>query len=282
MNGLIGKYSLSSQHLAPFAVKAAWKLGSWRELEALMRNFDGSNFDFTIGRLFLDIRNSNVSNFKEHITQAYVNVTNELALSGPESYERAYDATAKLSALHEIQQFQDTTISKNDHHQSIRELVDNWDKRSPVWTPKARGRIFQIRHALVRFIHFDCSLHEERFGIATYKSFAGEILLKIAKEFRKAGLFEASYSAIIKAMESKTPSASLEKAKWAWAQNFKDQALKDLRSIVNEDASAMTLDMSAAKVLIPITLEKIAGNPLERRNRQPSVQRDNRILRSNN
>lgn len=68
---------------------------------------------------------------------------------------------------------------------------------------------------------------------------AGNLWLKSAKIARKAGYFQAAYSAILHAAKVDPPYLEVERAKWLWKQGDKHRAMTDLHRFVKPAANAV-------------------------------------------
>jgi hypothetical protein len=97
--------------------------------------------------------------------------------------------------------------------------------------------------------------------VRTILDIKAKMLVRLSKEARKAGYFQTSHSAIVRALEANPSTAVVERAKWYWAQGMHHEAMNNLNASIissTEDLSG-NLPMAKRYLLLTRWLEESQG-----------------------
>ncbi|KAI8818829.1 uncharacterized protein EV422DRAFT_536978 [Fimicolochytrium jonesii] len=221
--------------LNSYAIEAAWSLGDWNLLESLLQKPHDKRFETSIGSLFDAVRNRDQSRFQSVLRQTRQVIAVDLAAASMDSYKRSYDSIIKLHMLYEMSSLFKSNGKGIADHEEHSDVFDIWDKRlkATVASFRVREPILNLRRILLQAYTFTKADRPTSTTSNSYTALGlkrGSLWLQSAKASRKAGHFQAAYSAILHATRLQVPEVPLEMAKLLWDQHEKQKAMSELRS----------------------------------------------------
>lgn len=182
------------EKLKPFASEAAWRLGRWDELEALVTPESESGslppddlFQIHLGRTMLNLHKCSEQNVARSIRDARMAVMESLSSAGRESYSRAYDHIVRLQVLSELEDCTPILCGPRTEKMltDLSSVTYLWERRLVPVSTKSVPAIMNSRLAVTR--------------LAGDKALEGTLFVSSGTRARRSGALNIAQSAFAQA-----------------------------------------------------------------------------------
>lgn len=211
-----------------FRLEGAWTAHDWGSVEKLVNASTQSSPELTMARILLALRGRDSRTIAEAMTQARSEFGQPIGSSGPYSYRRSYEASLSLHIVEELGMISKVMaeISVNHHSgrtQKLTALSRLLDTRYQSVLPSYRTLepILNIRRTAFDLLNKD---------IQSVDSIVGQYWLVSSKIARKAGHFQASYSALLQGRQRDAPYHFVQSCKLLESGGESIRALQELNN----------------------------------------------------
>ena len=232
-------------------IGASWRVSDWKRMSKYLGNRNRDSFEGVIGRLLLKLSQKEYSGFSQLLSEAKSRLINPLAAAGMESYQRSFEFVLQLAKLNEIETVYNWFFANSgkirdlSFEQKLSKLDGVWNTRLSTTSPSCRESFLTLRRVLAGLI--PCDNEAESIFI---KRQVGKLWVQTAKETRKIGHFQASFSAILQAVKQKADNVSIQQAKLLWDQNFQNEAMDLLKVSVERNDGGNRIAHKKARLLL--------------------------------
>jgi serine/threonine-protein kinase ATR len=193
------------------AIDAAWRLGRWSVLDALVREHGlrvgsvhaASDFQLAVGKAMLGLHQRSKSDVENALCAARVTLMTKLSSVATEGYERAYPSLVRLQCLKEIEDvnafFVEGICPPDTNSSPLSKLASSsdvggwaWDIRLNMASHVDTSIITDVRLALARLAG-DAKLERD-------------VFFTMGKKARKSGLLDVASTCFAQAQSVSTPS----------------------------------------------------------------------------
>lgn len=237
---MLGDTTLDGSELLPSAVEAAWRLGSWSELDTLINNAsDDSAFELdanaryqlSFGRTMHSLHSKSQENILKCLKDTRESIMSTLSSAARDGYTRSYPYLLQLQALREVESISSMLFEdQSEFQQSFINVVSSnqWSDRLNLSSLDTTGSnaIINTRLTLSR--------------MANQPSVEGMIWLDIGKVARKGGLHRVAEQSLIQANASFCKSLNVNEQARESIGNVKLQVAK-LKHAIGESTTALKL-----------------------------------------
>ncbi|BFY98653.1 hypothetical protein BsWGS_01693 [Bradybaena similaris] len=266
--GILAERQQWRPHINSYRIEAAWKLGSWDELDKALKTEQQSNCNWPVlvGRMLLAYKHGREADFIEQLEIARKEQMGPLSAASMEigSYHRGYENILRLHMISEIEEFFHVLVdfpeSKDNNTNDVimlpsaSDLLNNWQARIQMAQSSFRTQepILTLRRTLLSMVH-----SERHPNLDTQ---IGKWWLWSAKVARKAGYLQSAYGCLLQASSYNLPEFYVEQAKWLYEKGEADAAITCLEKGISEHFGDMS--QAGRKERLNSTLKEVYAQSL--------------------
>ncbi|KAG8798407.1 serine/threonine-protein kinase M1, partial [Serendipita sp. 399] len=213
--GILSRNPTWSSSVEPFRLEGAWTAHDWTSLEKFVSSSAKASPELSIARILLALRTRQQDAIEEALTKARVDFGQPIGSAGPSAYRRTYEASLHLHMVEElslISQAMDIAVNNRQHDRTrhLSRLSEILDARYQSVLPSYRTLepILNIRRTAFDLLYW----------------------LTSSKIARKAGHFQAAYSALLQGRQRDAPFHFVQGCKLLESGGESIRALQELNN----------------------------------------------------
>ncbi|KAG8852841.1 serine/threonine-protein kinase M1 [Serendipita sp. 411] len=240
--GILSRNPAWSDSVEPFRLEGAWAAHDWISLEGMVSSSSRASPELSIARILLSLRTRHGDTIQDALTRARIDFGQPIGSAGPSEYRRTYEASLHLHMVEElslISRTMDVAINNRQHDRTrhLSKLSDTLDARYQSVLPSYRTLepILNIRRTAFDLLNTD---------IHSVNIIVGKYWLNSSKIARKAGHFQAAYSALLQGRQRDAPFHFVQGCKLLQSDGESIRALQELNNsleTISEDADVIEL-----------------------------------------
>ncbi|TLD37485.1 ABC1 family protein [Venturia nashicola] len=213
-----------THHALPFATEAAWMTGKWDALDSFLKSeasTKSTDFNVGVGKVMLamlerdpDVLHQTIDSLRQHVVQG-------LSESSTASLAAAHPFTLKLHALYELE-----VTARYQGDEEGETFKDSMDRRLDIIGAFTDDKqyLLGIRRAAMQFSD----------GWSNQQQAAN--WLTSARLYRKAGLTDAAYDAVLRATQLHDGAAKIEHTRLLWVDGYHRKAIQNLQGAIETNS----------------------------------------------
>lgn len=230
--------------ITSFAVEAAWRLGRWDTLSALVENevvnseerLDTNLHQISVGKVMLGLHRKDKDTVTSALAMSRASIMEDLSSGARESYSRSYANIVQLHCVRELENAADILcLEHNDSPFTLEELARStsdegwaWDGRLNLATSHGASSVISTRVALAR--------------LCGEAGLEGSLFLSVGKRARKKRLYSIAETLFSKAQAAFTSIPASEVTRNSKLGNLIDSTRVQVAKLKHESGeSALAL-----------------------------------------
>jgi serine/threonine-protein kinase ATR len=239
IQGLCPTIDKLPDHALHFAAEAAWMTGKWNTLDGFLRSAISANstdFNVGVGKAILALQQGDEVVFARTIASLRENLVQSLSASSTASLAAAHPVTLKLHALYELEQM---AVRGGNAGNSLMESMDRRLDIVGAFTDD-KQYLLGLRRAVMYFssyVYFFGVVYQytnRNSGYSDQQQAA--IWLTSARLYRKAGLIDAAYDAVLRATQLHDGAAKIEHSRLLWGDGYHRKAIQNLQGAIETNS----------------------------------------------